>query len=73
MTDKFKPKFSVGDKIKEKGLPEAEGGVVDKIKWDSDVGFTYIFSTKEVDLSTKEIVHGHKVCSESELEVIDEK
>jgi len=65
-------KFEVGDKVKELGLPDSEGGPVVKIKYDSDTGFTYVFATKELDHKKKEIIEGFKTCGEAELEVINE-
>jgi len=66
-------KFEVGDIVKEIGQPDSEGGVVTKLKYDSDIGFSYIFATKEVDHVKKEVIDGFKVCTEEELEVISVK
>jgi len=64
--------FEIGDKVKELGLPDSEGGPVTKIKFDSDTGFTYVFATKELNHKKKEFIVGFKICGEAELEVFNE-
>jgi hypothetical protein len=66
------PKFKIGQKVKEKGLLNSEGGAIVKVIYDSDVGFSYAFKSKEVDVKLKKIIRGQKVCPEKELEVFDE-
>ena len=66
------PKFEKGQEVKEKGLPNSEGGVVTKVLYDSDIGFRYVFEAKEVDHKLKRVIDGHKTCAEKELEKFDE-
>ena len=65
------PKFQIGQKVKEKGLPNSEGGKILRFSYHSDSGFRYYFRSKEVDMENKKIVHGFKTCLEKELEVFD--
>ncbi len=66
------PKFKVGEEVKEKGLPNSEGGAIIKFLYDSDSGFRYVFESKEVDHKLKKVINGQKICSEKELEEFDE-
>lgn len=67
----MKNKFEIGDQVKEKGQPNSEGGKVVKIQYDSDLGFSYVFESKEVDHKRKEVINGVKTCNEKELEAFD--
>jgi len=71
MAKSLTPKFEIGQEVKEKGLPDSEGGKIFRFSYDSDSGFRYQFRSKEVDVANKKIVHGFKTCLEKELEVFD--
>ena len=72
MAKPLTPKFKIGQKVKEKGLSNFEGGAIIKVTYDSDTGFRYVFKSREVNVTTKKIIHGQKVCTEKELEKFDE-
>ncbi len=73
MANPLTPKFKIGDKVKEKGLPNSEGGKILRFSYNSDSGFRYQFESKEVDIIKKEIIYGVKSCLQDELEVFDKK
>lgn len=72
MPEELEPEFEIGQEIKEKGLPNSEGGEIIRILYNSDSGFRYVFASKEVDIAEKKVVHGQKVCTEQEVEEFDE-
>ena len=72
MSKAITPKFKVGQEVKEKGLPNSEGGAIKKVLYDSDSGFRYVFEAKEVDHKLKRVIEGQKICSGKELEKFDE-
>lgn len=53
MKKSLTPKFNIGDKVKEKSQPASEGGEVLSFTYNSDVGFSYKFATKEVNVAEK--------------------
>lgn len=63
------PKFNLGDKVKVKNTSDFDGGEVVSVSF-IEGKWVYKFSSKEVDLTKKEVIEGFKTCSEEELEEI---
>lgn len=63
------PRFDVGKKVKVKGTSDFDGGEILSVSYIDDKWF-YKFSSKEVDLTKKEVIDGVKTCSEEELEEV---
>lgn len=66
------PKFKVGDLIQEVSNENETGNII-SISWNSDQGFGYIVSSKEVDTIKKEVIEGIKTYKEDEIELAKEK
>lgn len=66
------PKYTIGQSVYFKGdLPE-EAGQVLSYSFDG-TSFTYVISSKEVDIKAKKIIEGVKHCKEDELVEVEEK
>lgn len=68
----MKPKYQVGDLVKEVGHPDSKSGKVLSILQD-ERGYTYKLEAREVDVQNAEIIHGVKTCHEDELEKVKEE
>lgn len=60
------PKFSIGDSVKNKD--DGEVGVITAFSFDPSSGYHYQTTSKEVDITAKEVINGYKTVGEDEIE-----
>lgn len=64
-------KFKVGQKVKV--INDGEIGEILSFSYDSENGFKYTISSKEVDIPNKAVIDGVKTCLEAELEEVKDE
>lgn len=63
----MQPKFEIGQLVKFVNDKDSDAGKVVSYSYDSENGFVYKITSKEVDMELKEILNGFKTCKEGEL------
>lgn len=67
------PKFMIDDLVKPKGDKDRDAGRILRYAYDPAKGFTYVISSKDVDVQEKKVVKGVKICAEKELTLVSEE
>lgn len=65
------PKFNIGQTVKNKA--DDEVGVIESYSYDPEVGFRYKVTSREVDITAKEVINGYKTVEEKEIEAVKGK
>ncbi len=65
------PKFNIGQTVRNKA--DEEIGVIEAFSYDPEVGFRYKVTSREVDISAKEVIDGFKTVTEKEIEAVKGK